>query len=309
MIATGSAAPSVQKWIIEKDVEYQLRSGALHRRLQDESLSHGSIELYWKCLNIAAIGWGEQQPFATFPSLLRVDLSGCPKLESIPEGKFAECHHLASVVFGEHSNITILGFAAFGDCSALTSITLPNKLKVIETSSAFTLCSSLERVVCNKNLKTIGNGAFEKCPKLEDVQLVSSSIFFGQYPFIVCDRLIEIAAAVGFPSNKVCFNDAGEQVSGGDGVAPCLIARFERSERKRIVLVANIRFNNAVNAHDGTEEEKIAAAKTTCLHPICSTCGARQVKLKRCSACNLAFFGMRRARPAAGRHTRRSANC
>ena len=168
MIATGSAAPSVQKWIIEKDVEYQLRSGALHRRLQDESLSHGSIELYWKCLNIAAIGWGEQQPFATFPSLLRVDLSGCPKLESIPEGAFVRCNHLVSVVFGEHSKIRNLGYCAFGDCFALKSISLPDKLKIIE-ELAFVDCSSLKRVVFNKNLKTIGDTAFQSCSKLEDV--------------------------------------------------------------------------------------------------------------------------------------------
>jgi len=56
-IATGSAAPSVQKWVIEKDVEKQLRSGALIRRLKDQSLSHGSIELFLRCHKLTAIGW------------------------------------------------------------------------------------------------------------------------------------------------------------------------------------------------------------------------------------------------------------
>ena len=58
--ATGSVAPSVQKWIIEKNVELQLRSGALRRRLLDESLTHGSIKLYFMCPNLTAIGWGEK---------------------------------------------------------------------------------------------------------------------------------------------------------------------------------------------------------------------------------------------------------
>ena len=47
--ATGSAAPSVQKWIIEKDVANQISSGNLKRRMQDDSLDglfHSSIELY-----------------------------------------------------------------------------------------------------------------------------------------------------------------------------------------------------------------------------------------------------------------------
>ena len=104
--ATGSAAQSVQKLVIDSDVEKKLRSKALKRRLLDESLSHGSIELYLRCPNLTAIGWDGNQPFSLCPSLLRVDLSGCPKLESIPEESFGGCSHLVSVLFGEYSNIS-----------------------------------------------------------------------------------------------------------------------------------------------------------------------------------------------------------
>ena len=44
--ATSSVAPSVQKLVIDVDVEYQLRSGVLKSLLLDVSLSDGSIELY-----------------------------------------------------------------------------------------------------------------------------------------------------------------------------------------------------------------------------------------------------------------------
>jgi len=124
-----------------------------------------------------------------------------PKLESIPTLTFDRCHHLASVVFGALINITNLGEAVFQDCIALKSITLPDKLEVVERIT-FGSCSALKRVVCNKNLKTIGMGAFAKCSKLEDVQLASRSISFVHSPFARCDRLIELAAATGFPSNK-----------------------------------------------------------------------------------------------------------
>jgi len=157
--ATGSAAQSVQKWIINSDVENQFRLRALKRRLLGESLSHGSIELYLRCPSLAAIGWGEFQPFWNCLSLLRVDLTGLPKLESIPKLSFGSCRHLVSVVFGELSDIVNLGVCAFQDSSALKSITLPDKLKVIEQQT-FNYCTSLERVVCNKNLKTIDDGAF-----------------------------------------------------------------------------------------------------------------------------------------------------
>ena len=107
--ATGSVAQSVKKWIIDSDVENQLCSGALKKRMLNESLSHGSVGIYLRCSNLIAIGWGEKQPFSLCPSLLRIDLSGLPKLESIPKIAFGACPHLASAVFGEHSNITNLG--------------------------------------------------------------------------------------------------------------------------------------------------------------------------------------------------------
>ena len=168
--ATGSAAPSIKKWVIDSDVEYQLRSGALWRRLQNKSLSHGFIELYWRCHSLTAIRWGKKQPFGEYRSLLRIDLSGLPKLESIPKLKFGGCTHLMSVVFGEHINITNLGVGVFQGCYALTSITLPDKLEIIE-KVAFSKCISLERVVCNQNLKTISNNAFQQCSALKSITL------------------------------------------------------------------------------------------------------------------------------------------
>jgi len=51
-----------------------------------------------------------------------------------------------------------------------------------------------------QKLKTICDDAFEGCSKLEDVQLASSSGFFVAIPFNARDRLVEIAAAAGFPS-------------------------------------------------------------------------------------------------------------
>ena len=161
--ATGSAAQSVKKWIIDSDVENQLRLGALRRSLSDRSLAHGSIELYFRCPNltviplIAGVQGGE---WSTLLCLVHVDLSGCPKLESIPDCTFGRCHYLVSVVFGEHSNVATLGRGAFGQCSTLRSITLPDKLKVIEDGT-FLKCSALEPVVFNKELKTFDRCAFQ----------------------------------------------------------------------------------------------------------------------------------------------------
>jgi len=123
--ATGSAVTSVQKLIIEVDVKNLLRSGALKIRLKDRSLSVGSIELSLRCPNLITIGWGVIKPFDQCRSLLRVDLSCCPKLESIPELVFFNCSHLVEVVFRKHSSIANIGSGAFGGCSTLKSITSP----------------------------------------------------------------------------------------------------------------------------------------------------------------------------------------
>jgi len=96
--------------------------------LLDESLSDGSVELYLRCPNLIALCYSDRTALGHCPSLLRIDLTGCPKLESIPRLAFFCCEHLVSVVFGEHSSITGLGVGAFQHCYALTSITLPDKL-------------------------------------------------------------------------------------------------------------------------------------------------------------------------------------
>ena len=62
--STGSVAQSSQKWVIDSDVENQLRSGALKRRLLNKSFPHGSIELYLRCSNLTAIGWDNNQAFS-----------------------------------------------------------------------------------------------------------------------------------------------------------------------------------------------------------------------------------------------------
>jgi len=111
--------------------------------------------------------------------------------------------------------------------------------------------------------------------------------------------MIEIAAAASFPSNTfipVGTNGAGGNY--GDGVASYLIDRFERSERKRLVLLAHMRFKNAVHAGDGTEKEKVAAAQLHyprppfMPHPTCFTCKTKRRptrRLKQC-ACNKVYF-------------------
>jgi len=95
------------------------------------------------------------------------------------------------VVFGEHSNITTLGEAAFQQCDALTSITLPDKLKVIG-EKVFSRCTSSERVVCNKHLKTIGIAEFQNCYALTSITLPDKLEVIEETAFAECTSLKHI---------------------------------------------------------------------------------------------------------------------
>jgi len=100
------------------------------------------------------------------------------------------------------------------------------------------------------------------CSKLEDVQLASSSISFGYIPFCGCNRLIELAAAAGFPSNTFGNHPDFGRVKFGAGVVPYLNDRFENYERRIPVLLAYLRFSDAVHTSRGSEVRKFEKARS-----------------------------------------------
>ena len=214
---------------------------------------------------------------------------------------FSECEHLVSVVFGEHNNITNFGENAFQDCYALTSITLPNNLKVIEVM-AFSKFESLERVVFNKNLKTISEMAFHNCSALKSINLPNKLEVIEDGAFmqctlerVVCNKNLKTigqGAFLGYSkledvqlvSTSTSFGNIpfigcdrlielataagfpsteGEDVNLGAGVVPYLIDRFERIEKRQFVLLSNIRFNKAVHkCKKKNEVDKVAVARS-----------------------------------------------
>ena len=146
-----SIDPGAQEIVIGENVDNVLHSGALRERLQDPPLSEGTITLIIRDPNITIIGdmnidWDdkeEEAPLYWCKSLLRVDLKGCTKL-------------------------TQLGDFVFGDCSSLTSVTLPDGLTQMG-DSVFCECSSLTRLTLPDGLTQLGYGVFEECSSLTSV--------------------------------------------------------------------------------------------------------------------------------------------
>ena len=64
--------------------------------------------------------------------------------------------------------VTTIGYNAFYNCFALTSITIPNSVTSIG-KSAFVNCSFLTSVTIPNGVTSIGNQAFYSCPRLAEV--------------------------------------------------------------------------------------------------------------------------------------------
>ena len=111
-------------------------------------------------------------------------------VKTIEYNAFTDCTNLKDVNLGK---IESLSFAVFKNCTALTSIKIPNTLKQGAVSKIFTNCSNLTNITLEDGLtvipsflcagtaiteitvpdsvKTIDYSAFEDCTKLKDVNL------------------------------------------------------------------------------------------------------------------------------------------
>ena len=81
-----------------------------------------------------------------------------------------------------------IGYKAFGECSNLTSITLPSSLTYIG-NLAFIRCTSLTSIDVPENVTEIGTNAFENCTSLSVVHLPSSLTSIGGVAFTNCNNL------------------------------------------------------------------------------------------------------------------------
>lgn len=111
-------------------------------------------------------------------------------LKTLPPSIFENALKLKNVNFG-NSNIETIGRNAFTNCEALTSITLSNTVRSVETG-AFADCHNLANVQLSNNSKTITERMFANCTSLTSIVLPDSFLTINKYGFIGCSNLNNI---------------------------------------------------------------------------------------------------------------------
>ena len=92
---------------------------------------------------------------------------------------------------GVYTSNDKLGYAAFSDCSGLTSLTIPSSVTSIG-EYAFHGCSGLTSLTIPSSVTSIGESAFYGCSGLTSLTIPSSVTSIGEYAFHGCSGLTSL---------------------------------------------------------------------------------------------------------------------
>ena len=116
---------------------------------------------------------------------------GCTSLACLVKidktDKIFECQHKTVTNVVIPKGITIIGDNAFGFCTFLTSVEIPNSVTSIGNSAFY--CTSLTSIEIPNSVTSIGNYAFSGCTSLTSIEIPSSVTSIGNGAFEGCTSL------------------------------------------------------------------------------------------------------------------------
>ncbi len=119
--------------------------------------------------------------FSGCSSLKYVNLS--QNVKEIGRLAFYSCTSLQSI---DIEYVEQIGMQAFENCSNLISITLPEKLTIIN-ERVFAECIGLKNIILNNSIQEIGEGAFYNCISISTLELPASILAIKENAFSNCN--------------------------------------------------------------------------------------------------------------------------
>ena len=111
------------------------------------------------------------------------------KVTSIGKCAFGWCTSLKSITIP--NSVTSIGDYAFFSCTSLTSITIPDSVISIGENT-FGACRRLRKITIPNSVISIGNYTFSSCESLRDITIPNSVTSIGEYAFSGCTSLTSI---------------------------------------------------------------------------------------------------------------------